>query len=72
MVIKVILKGEELTFYDSNILEPQVIASKLNKSTNEQEMHIIASLPLGSIGFREAGSECAHFRNIRVTKIAVS
>jgi hypothetical protein len=72
VVVKAVVKGEEYTFYDANILEPQVIATKLNRSSNEQEMHIFTSLPLGSIGFREAGSECAHFRNIRVTKISIS
>ena len=72
IVVRATLKGEEFTFLDSNILEPQVIATKINKTTPDQEINIVSSLPLGSIGFREAGLDCAHFRNIRVTKISIS
>jgi len=71
VIAKVTVDGKETTLLDEKLLEPRLLAVQVVMPGNStQQLNFAFSFPLGSVGFREWGNtECAHFRNVRVTKL---
>jgi hypothetical protein len=70
VVVTVSVDGKETELLNSTLLEPKVMQATITQGTITQHLSFAFSYPLGSVGFREWGNvECAHFRNVRVTKI---
>jgi hypothetical protein len=70
VIVKVTLRGREITLLDQRLLESQLLPARITMpdgSTHNRPF--VCSFPLGSVGFREYGKdECAHFRSVRVEK----
>ncbi len=64
------LNGRAFTLLDRNLLEPVTAQATVTRGETSQVIQFVPDFPSGSVGFREWGNtECAHFRNVRVTKI---
>lgn len=68
VVVTAVLDGQRTTLFDLPLLEPRVFQLKIHQENQVHEFPVIRSFTLGSMGFRECGDECAHFRHIRVTR----
>lgn len=70
VVVTVSLNNQETELLNSTLLEPKVVQAIITQGESTQRLPIVFSYPMGSVGFREWGNtECAHFRNVRVTKL---
>jgi hypothetical protein len=70
VVATAIVEMKEMILLDRALLEPQIVSVQTTQGTINQQLNLAFSFPLGSVGFREWGNtECAHFRNVRVSKI---
>lgn len=70
VVVKAAVEGKENVLLDSYLLEPQAFVAEFSEGDVPRKLDLFASFPVGSVGFRESGlSECAHFRDVRVTKL---
>lgn len=70
VVVKAAIEGKEKILLDSYLLEPTGFVAEFSEGDVPRKLDLFGSFPAGSVGFREAGlSECAHFRDVRVTKL---
>jgi len=70
VVVKITCSGKEATVFDRLLLQPGSVSGMIAQGQSTQDVNLFLSFPLGSVGFRESGnSECAHFRDVRVTRI---
>ncbi|TKJ31058.1 MAG: hypothetical protein CEE40_03125 [Chloroflexi bacterium B3_Chlor] len=67
---KVTVDDAETEIYNWDLLRPNVRTFVIGEGDRTQRADLILSYPVGSIGFREwSDTECAQFRNVRVSKI---
>ncbi len=71
VVATVTIDGEDTELLNSALLEPMLKRVQVpQEDGSTEDLDIVFSYPLGSVGFREySPAECAHFRNVRVTRI---